>query len=265
MMAGYDEEELVQAIETTIHDDVSRLCNVLPGSFCHRQPDMTICNSGLPISRFNGIIGPRFRSDAVSERVEVAMSYFQSARIPMCWVLGPSSAPPELEEYLSGHGFTLEQITSGMAIDLSKVDPEPLPAGLVIRPVKDMGSLRDFIEISAMSFELPDDTREGWAKISSKLHGEPDVHMFLGVLNGIPVSTSLVVLHDHVAGIYMVATLVRERGKGIGSAMTREPLLFAKDAGRHVAVLEASEIGLSVYERLGFSKLFEFRSLTWMP
>jgi hypothetical protein len=30
-------------------------------------------------------------------------------------------------------------------------------------------------------------------------------------------------------------------------------------------VLEASEIGLSVYERLGFSKLFEFRSLTWMP
>jgi predicted acetyltransferase len=47
--------------------------------------------------------------------------------------------------------------------------------------------------------------------------------------------------------------------------MTREPLRIAKDAGYDVAVLEASEMGLPIYRRLGFKELCEFRTYVWSP
>lgn len=79
------------------------------------------------------------------------------------------------------------------------------------------------------------------------------------------MAASLVVLREDVASIYCVATLPEARGRGIGTAITREPLLEAKNGGYDVAVLEASEMGLPVYRRLGFKELFEFKTLTWSP
>lgn len=55
-----------------------------------------------------------------------------------------------------------------------------------------------------------------------------------------------------VAGIYAVGTSEAARGKGIGTAITAVPLLDARAEGYHVATLQSSEMGFSVYERMGF-------------
>jgi GNAT superfamily N-acetyltransferase len=93
----------------------------------------------------------------------------------------------------------------------------------------------------------------------------PGHRWFIGTLDGEPVSISLLVMHEKVAGVYNVATLDKARGKGIGTALTREPLLFAKRMGYGHAVLEASEMGYPIYERLGFRKVCEFSIHAWMP
>jgi len=49
------------------------------------------------------------------------------------------------------------------------------------------------------------------------------------------------------------------------TAITQEPLQIAKNAGYEVAVLEASEMGLPIYRKLGFRELCEFRTFTWSP
>ena len=265
MTARFTEEELIRAIETSYYDDISALCTGIPGSFCRKEPDMIIYFTGLPIPLFNGILGPRFSSRGLSKRAESAMSYFKSKRVPMRWVLGPSSAPSGLEGFLLEKGMISEPTIPGMAIDLKVVENEPLPSGLEIQPVEDMKSLINLIDILAEAFEFPEQTRRGWGDIIKELWRESNFSWFLGILNGVPVATSLLVLHQEVACIYMVATLKEARGKGIGSAITREPLLLAKDAGYDVAVLEASELGLPVYERLGFRRVCEFRILTWKP
>ncbi|MGD0205394.1 MAG: GNAT family N-acetyltransferase [Dehalococcoidia bacterium] len=226
---------------------------------------MIIVSTGLHMALLNSVLGPRFNANNLSKRTEVAMSHFRNTRLPMTWILGPSSAPPELDDFLLGQGLVSEQKTPGMAIDLRDVNPEPLPSGFEIQQVEDMNSLSICSDISAEVFEVPKDIRGGWGDIIRSIGINPTYRWFLGILNGRPVSISLLALHDGVAGIYNVATLSDARGKGLGSAMTREPLIHARKAGYDVAVLEASELGLPVYKRLGFRKLCEFKTFTSSP
>jgi GNAT superfamily N-acetyltransferase len=265
MIGRFTEKELIRAIETTYYEAITDLCTGVPGIFLRREPDMTIYSTGLPMALLNGVLGPKFNASNLSKRAEVAMSHFKDARLPMRWVLGPSSTPPELDGFLLRQGLVSELTTPGMAIDLRTVNRGPLPSGLEIRPVEDMESLENCCDISAEVFEVPEHIRGSWGDLIRSYGIGPTRRWFLGHLDGRPVSTSFLVLHGDVAGIYMVATLKEARGKGVGSAMTHEPLLPAKDAGYDVAVLEASELGLPVYERLGFRKLCEFRTFTWSP
>jgi ribosomal protein S18 acetylase RimI-like enzyme len=55
-----------------------------------------------------------------------------------------------------------------------------------------------------------------------------------------------------VASVYAVATVPAARGKGIGAAITLKPLLEAREMGYRYAVLFSSEMGVRVYERIGF-------------
>ncbi|MDW5562675.1 MAG: GNAT family N-acetyltransferase [Methanomassiliicoccus sp.] len=264
-MGRYTDGELVQAIETTYYDDMVSFCADANCSFLRRDPDIIIYSTGLPIAPFNGVLNPRFGCEDAAQRVRDAMAHFQNARMPMSWVLGPSSTPQELDEFLLRLGMAQGPTEAGMAADLGSVGREPLPRGLEIRRVEDSGSMKEFIDTTIDVFELPERARAGWDTIIMNYGFGPSRHWFLGTLDGRPVSTSLLVLHENVASMYMVGTIRGARGQGIGTAMTRESLLFAREAGMDIAVLEASELGLPIYERMGFRKLCEFRIFSWTP
>jgi len=67
-----------------------------------------------------------------------------------------------------------------------------------------------------------------------------------------------------VAGIYNVGTVPEARGKGIGAAITLAPLLEARSRGYKIAILHASELGYSVYRRLGFQDYCQMNIYVWM-
>jgi predicted GNAT family acetyltransferase len=82
---------------------------------------------------------------------------------------------------------------------------------------------------------------------------------FLGFLNGIPIATSALAVDSGVAGIYVVATVPSVRGKGIGRAMTVMPLLEARQLGYRVGILQASAMGYSLYQKIGFREVCLYR------
>ena len=59
-----------------------------------------------------------------------------------------------------------------------------------------------------------------------------------------------VVVGGNIAGIYYVATLPNQRGKGYGTAMMQHLLSRAKQKDYRLAGLEASSEGINIYNRL---------------
>ena len=75
--------------------------------------------------------------------------------------------------------------------------------------------------------------------------------MYLGRLDGEPVATNMLFNGAGVGGI-CGSTVAWAGGKGIGGAITLKPLLEARSMGYRYAVLFSSEMGIGVYERIGF-------------
>jgi predicted N-acetyltransferase YhbS len=63
----------------------------------------------------------------------------------------------------------------------------------------------------------------------------------------------------------MVATLHEARGRGIGAAITLQPLLDARKLGYRAGILQASDMGFSIYERLGFKHLCQMENFLFVP
>ena len=80
----------------------------------------------------------------------------------------------------------------------------------------------------------------------------PGVAFFVGYVAGEPACTSALVPTTVVAGIYWVATLERFRGRGYGAALTWRAAWAGRQQGCRVASLQASQLGLPVYARMGF-------------
>jgi GNAT superfamily N-acetyltransferase len=265
MIGGLSNTELIPAIETTYYELLAVLQTSIPGGFWRREPDMIIYYSGAHVPLLNGVLGPRFTVENMSRRFETVMSHFKSKRMPMRWLLGPSSSPPDLGELLSHQGLKEGWAIPGMILDVGTVDREPLPKGLEIQQVTDTESLRVCGDTLAEGFELRDEIGKSVSDAVISYGMSPTRRWFLGRLNGKAVTVSLLVLHARFAGIYCVATIPEARGKGLGYAITREPLIAAKNEGYNIAVLEASRMGFPVYRRIGFRQLCQFRTYTWSP
>ncbi|MGH2484401.1 MAG: GNAT family N-acetyltransferase, partial [Ktedonobacterales bacterium] len=88
---------------------------------------------------------------------------------------------------------------------------------------------------------------------------------YLARLHGEPVATSALAPQAGVAGVFAVSTVAAARRRGIGAAVTLAPLLDGRDRGFHIGVLQSSQMGYSVYARLGFTEQFRYHVYTWRP
>ena len=88
-----------------------------------------------------------------------------------------------------------------------------------------------------------------------------DGHLrFTGYLDGEPVAVSSLVMTGDIAGIYAVATLPEARKRGIGTAMTLHAMKEGIARRARAATLQATPMGLPVYEKIGFRTVFDYQN-----
>lgn len=142
-----------------------------------------------------------------------------------------------------------------MAVDIDRLLPTPLVEGYSffrLGPNDEVGI--SWTQTFADGFGFPVDIGESFKPKIKADDPEAPVQYFAIARNADQkiVATSAVCLHGGVAGVYCVATIPTERGKGLGAYVTAEPLRMVRSLGYRVGVLQASKAGKPVYERLRF-------------
>jgi GNAT superfamily N-acetyltransferase len=225
--------------------------------------------SPVPLALFNSIMDANLASDNVDMAIQSVKADAEARKVPVLWWIGPSTRPADLATHLERHGFSLDDETPGMAVNLSKINEAlPGPEGLAISEVVGAVAIQEWCNTMAEGFEVPASMLSLVVESWNSFMGQIDsaiTKAYIARLNSQPVATSMLHLGHGVVGIYSVATIPEARRKGIGAVMTQFPLLHGRTLGYKVGVLGASQMGFSVYRALGFQEYCRIKSYVYHP
>ncbi len=226
-----------------------------PGCEVHEDGDLEWFTTGIPFALLNGVMRARLTPETADARIEELAQEFRRRELPLEWNVGPSSWPEDLGRHLEAHGMPLTFSIPGMVIDLRELpDDPPRPKGLTIARATSRGEREAYVRVGASAFGVPEPYVPRLIEIEAGM-GEEHRELamdYLGLLDGRPVATTMLLLTAGIAGIYFVGTVPDARGRGIAEAMTRTALLDARDRGYRIGILQASSMGYPVYRRIGF-------------
>jgi ribosomal protein S18 acetylase RimI-like enzyme len=232
----------------------------LPGVWAALADDLAWASLGVPLPSVNLVFGAHLASPAdanVERRIDEAIAWFDERGLPFVWWILPSTEPADLGARLIERGFTR---TAGempaMAVALAGPPHPRLPDGVTIEPVRDPATYRVYCDTLAAAFDAPAEFADAWHRLVSLEFGDDlPLRPLLGWLDGKPVATGLAVLAEDIVGLYSIGTIAGARGRGIGRAMTLATMQAGWDAGRRVALLEATEMGYPLYRSIGFETI----------
>jgi ribosomal protein S18 acetylase RimI-like enzyme len=243
-----------------------RSLNGSPGVEFSQQAGLIRWRTEIPHPWFNGVLSTRPATEDDSRAVQDALAYFSFHKVgSFTWWLDPGLPPENWARHLLAQGFYYDDNTPGMALDLAALPTLVQgPDGLVIRQVDNLQLLGEWARTFVAGYGLP----EAWTTIFYDLFASLDSNLplrhYLGILDNQPVAASSLYLGAGVAGIYNVATLPEARGQGIGAALTLAPLQDARTMGYRAAILQSSELGYNVYQRLGFREMCRVDHFYWV-
>jgi ribosomal protein S18 acetylase RimI-like enzyme len=212
---------------------------------------------------FNGMLSMRFPAGKADQIIHETVNFFQANHVSsFTWWPALQLETDAWKQHLLAHGFQYDKDTPGMAIDLAAL-PHPEQPPLTIQPVADVHTFRLWIDTFVRGYGIPSEMGLGILDLFGSLGVSLPLRHYIGYLHDRPVAASTLFLAAGVAGIYNVATVPEARGKGFGSAMTLAPLYEARAIGYRAGVLQSSEMGYSVYQRLGFQKLCQMDHFSW--
>ena len=211
---------------------------------------------------FNGVLSSRLPEENDDAFIEETIQYFRAKGVGVfTWWLEPPLQRADWEPVLAKHGFGFSDDTPGMAADLETLSRSQQSVdGLEIRVVADEESLHEWARVFTAGYELPPDWETSIYDMEVQLGLDFPLRNYLGYFNSKPVATSSAFFGGGVVGIYSVSTLPEARGKGIGAALTLQPLDEARQLGYRIGVLQSSEMGFSVYKKLGFKHLCQIEN-----
>jgi GNAT superfamily N-acetyltransferase len=222
-------------------------CGQVPGSLVREEGGVTAFGSGLALALFNQIVVTD--DDATEAGMEAAIRALQARGAPFYLVLR-RGIDDRFGPLAIALGLAFEEgVLPGMALHPILAEPGP-PESHEIRRITDAAGLDDHIRTVAEGFEIPEPIMQTW--VGEELWRRDGCAVYVGYTGGVPVSTGFGVRTGNTIGVYNIGTIESARRRGYGAAMTQRIVADGAAAGCDVAILQASEMGLPIYERLGF-------------
>ena len=233
------------------------LARVMPGSAIEEHDGVTMIATAIPIPFFNPVFLARQPPDLAATLADAGAFY---ARHALPWVLRAyGDTAQALEPTISAAGFEAQPVLPGMVLaPLPTAAPGAPP--VEIRVVADLPTMREYNQILATVFEAPVELFACFE--TPEFLAAFDMAAYLGYVDGQPVATALRCTTKRVAAVFNIGTLPAYQRCGIGAAMTLHAALDVRE-GVVASVLESSEQGYAMYERIGYRRVLDIQS--WAP
>jgi len=216
--------------------------------------------TGIPQDIFNVVLKCNLDLDTIDSKIDEAVNYYRSRRIPLIWHAGLISEPKDIGKYLEAHGFPNDYNLTAMAADLDELDDEKdTPNDITIKIVTDDDTSKYWVECLAESWESP---KELISWMNNNACFTPSIERKLGIalpkktylayLDEKPVSTCMLMWDEDIIGLEMVGTISSAQKKGIGSAIINAALSDAYKMGFKFVVVLGTIEGVKLYNKCGF-------------
>lgn len=220
------------------------------GARFERRSDLIVLVCpGLPIPQFNGVWVVEDSQVAVEALAEAVVEVESTGASP--W-LQTRSGHDRMRQHALNLGLTQSIQLPGMV-----VEPDDLVEAAVeveIGLIGD-GDVEATNQVLSISFDAP---KELFDTLGAVLRGMRETSWYVGRVGDAIVSTAVGVTVDGATGVFNVATPPEHRGRGYGAALTSRVARDGFRAGSRFAFLQSSEIGHSVYRRLGFRDVEQY-------
>jgi ribosomal protein S18 acetylase RimI-like enzyme len=248
-------------MEENLAGHVSFLQRKLDGMVVDDRSGLMLVDSGIPSDTFNKILAARLDESSADGRIEEALSYFRERGRPFTFWVGPCSRPLDLETRLREKGLRAAERELGMSIELDRLPARiETPPGASIRRVRSREDLHAFLSVLSSLQDPPDVHVIAFFERGAGILLDESCPMrfYVAYVDFEPAAVSELFLGGGVAGVHMVATSDRFRRRGLGMALTWTALEEGRRTGMAIGVLQASEEGQPLYERLGFEPCGRF-------
>lgn len=259
MLSGVEQAELATAADANLAATWAMVGRSGGGDVVEDGP-LTLVATGLPIAFFNGayLRGP---TDDSQRLVAEAVAFFGERDLPFLLWVRHGVCPAMLD---AGRAAGLRDAGGPPAMGMAPItEAPPAPPELDIEMITTTDGLRDHASTLRDGFGFPQHLVD--RIIRPALLDLAEVAIFVGRVDGRPVSTSLMTTSGATAGINNVATVDTFRGKGYGAALTWAAVAEGARRGCTHAILQASESGYPVYRRMGFVDLGRYVQLEGPP
>lgn len=247
--------QLAVAVEDNVFAMFRQFAQALGGDL-EESPQLSRFHCAPLSPIFKAAWGARLTAADADAAIADTLAWFRARQAPFCfWWTGADTRPADLGERLLAHGFTVfEREAPAMVADIDQLNwHNPRPDELRVEPVVNDAQLLQWKAVFLESFGLPEFAGQAWVDATRAVgHGRTPWQMLVGSLAGEPACCGLLVCGAGVAGLVGLGTRPAFRRRGLGSAMQLERLRLARALGYRYAVLFASEMGRSPYQKLGF-------------
>ena len=259
--------ELARLTEENLYGFLTTLGQADGANLVNTRYLICYSDSSIISPMFNGIVRTIIPPERIDQVIAETLAYFDSRGRPMAfWWVGPSTRPANLGAHLVAQGLIeFESNAPSMAVDLHALPPSiAAPNDFAIEIVRDRSGADAWADTFNVIYGTPQFAGQAWADAIMRYgFDKAPFRLYLGRWRDKPVATNMLVLGAGVASVLGVGTLPKARRQGIGSAITVQPYLDARALGYHTGVLFATDMGISVYERLGFRKVGAISRYLW--
>jgi GNAT superfamily N-acetyltransferase len=230
----------------------------VPGSLVRDEGGVAIVASGLPVSWFNQLLvgAPDASDEALTAAVAVMRERGASWLVHL-----REGIDARLEAVLAALGLVAgddDATMPGMA--LHPIPTDAPAATHDIRRIRDAAGLADHVAVAAAGFGMPAELAAQF--MTPGLATTDGVSLYVGYLEGRPITAGAGVRTGRTIGVYNIATMPDARRRGYGAEITARVAADGLAAGCDTAILQASAMGQPIYERMGYRTVVRYRAWT---